>query len=173
MVLVVIYIALFCLCIYYSKPLIDNQYDIYAGISEQRLFDILSNNTVDNTYCLDCVSYHVGRETLKSYIKKQSLERMKKEDLKSARTIHNIVPIITSLITFVIFGGSKLIALISFSYSSFIFISVYIENISHVIILEVIVVFSSLIVFVKCCYAIYFAIIIVLIKKRWWNFFIC
>ena len=166
MILVLTYISLFCLCAYYSKPLFDNQFDIYDDMSEEKLFNIVTNMSSDDTYCFDCISYHIGSNALKTFIKKQSLEREKKVDLKNARTIYNIISIITLLITFVIFGGPKLIYFIQICCSCFIFISVYIENISHVIILEVIVVFSSLIVFLKCCYAIHFALIVVLEKKR-------
>jgi hypothetical protein len=166
MVLFLTYTLLFWLCAHYSKPLFDNQFDIYDDMSEQKLFNILINMSSDNTYCFDCISYHIGSDILKAFIKKQSLERKKKDDLKIARTIYNIISIVTSLITFVIFGGPKLIVFIQICCSCFIFISVYIENISHVIILEVIVVFSSLIVFQKCCYAIHFALIVVLEKKR-------
>jgi hypothetical protein len=166
MFLVFIYILLFSLCVYYSTPLFVNEYDTYDDINEQKLHEFLINITKDDTYCFDCVAYHIGGETLNSFVKKQSIERKRNLDLESARTIFNIISIVTSLMTFLIFGAPKLVSFISLCSLSCIFISIYVEHIFYVIIFEILVVFLSLIILLKCCYIIYYAIFVIETKKN-------
>ncbi len=73
----------------------------WADIDDEKLHEFFINITKDDTYCLDCIAYHIGGETLKLYVNKQSIERKRNPDLKSSRTIFNIIIfIVTSLMTF-------------------------------------------------------------------------
>jgi hypothetical protein len=138
-----------------------NEYDSYHDINDERLYQILTNMMNDNNYCFHCIEYHVGAETLQSFIEKKSICRKRNENLKVTRTIFNVLSIVTAFVTFIVFGGSKLIYFISFCSSSLIFASIYVESVSHVVIFETSAVLLSLIVFLKCLYVIHFAIIVI------------
>ncbi len=166
MLLVVIYVLLFSFCAFYSYPLVMNAYDSYHDINDERLYQILTNMMKDDNYCFHCIERHVGAETLQSFIEKNSISRERSENLKVTRTIFNVLSIVTSLVTFLVSGGSKLICFITLCSSSLIFVSIYVESVLHVVIFETSAVLLSLIVFLKCLYVIHFAIIVIEKQKN-------
>lgn len=143
-----------------------NQYDVYHDINDERLYQILTNMTKDDSYCFHCIEHHIGGDALKSFIEKQSVCKKRNETLQITRTVFNVLSVVTSLVTFIVFGGSKLIFVISFCSSSLIFASIYVKNDLHVVIFETSAVILSIIVLVKCFYAIYFEIIVIERKKN-------
>ena len=143
-----------------------NKYDYYHDIDDKRFYQILTNMTKDDNYCFHCIERHVGTEALQSYIDKDSITRDRNENLKVTRTLLNILSIVNSLATFIVFGGSKLICFIFFCSSSLIFASIYVETVSHVVIFETSAILLSLIIFLKCLYMIYFASIVIEKQKN-------
>lgn len=154
------------LCVFYSYPLVMGRHNVYNDYGDKQLHQMLLNLTTDNTYCFHCIQYHIGTEELKSFIENKSILREQNENLKTVRTLLNTLSIVTSTLTFIIFGGPKLIFFISSCSSSLILVSIYMENISHVVIFETSVVLLSLIVFLKLIYVILFAIILTEKKKN-------
>ena len=115
----------------------------------------------DNSYCFHCIEHYVGAKAVQSFIEKESIFWKRYENLKVTRTIFNVLSIVTSFVTFTVFGGSKLICFISFCSSPLIFASIYVGSGSHVVILETFAVLGSSIVFLKCFYVIYLAIVVI------------
>ena len=166
LLLLTIYVSLLSLCGFYSYPLIMNRNDAYHHINDERLYEILADMANDIHHCFHCIERHVGAKDLESFMGKKSVSRERNRNLKLACTIFNILSINTSFITFLVFGGSKLIYFISFCCSCLIFASIYVENNSDVIIFESSALIFSSIVFLKCFYAILFAIIVIERQKK-------
>jgi hypothetical protein len=130
-----------------------------------RLQAVLINMTQDDTLCFHCIQTHIGSDELQAFIQNKHIHTEMQENLKSFRTVFNILLITTSFITFIVFGGANLIFIISLCSSLFIFFSIYLNNISHIVIFEASVGLFSLIIFLKLSYAIVYAIILDQKKK--------
>ena len=156
-----VYMCLFVLCAYHSFPLLNNGGKTYSNMGDEKFFLLLSDIAEDTYSCQDCIQYHIGTEALKSFLEKQSLFIEEKKRVKVIRTILNILSISNSLITFMVLGGSEIITFISCCSTFSIVASIFVENVIHVVLLEVSVCVVSSVLLFKCCYLIVRAIIVI------------
>ena len=54
-----VYLLLDFACVFYSHPLLMNQYDRYHDINDDKLHTILTNMAKDNNYCFHCIEQQV------------------------------------------------------------------------------------------------------------------
>ena len=68
---------------FHSSPLFNHEYNEYDNYNDQQLHSFLINISKEDMYCVNCIQYHLGRETLQSFIEKESIEMKLSSDIKS------------------------------------------------------------------------------------------
>jgi hypothetical protein len=142
-----------------------DQYDSYTD-DDEKLCQIFVNITRDNKNCYYCMKEHFGENSFDAYMGKKFMLKERNRILTRTRTAFNTLSIISSLTTFIVFGGPKSIYFLSFCSACLVFASLHVEKYADLVIFELCAIFLSLIVFMKCAYAIHVAIIINERKKQ-------
>lgn len=122
------------------------------AIDDLKLNTILVNLSNDENTCFHCVQSHIGFYHLRKLIEQQQIRRERNEAFKGIRMLLNILSITNTIVTLLVYGGPKLIFLVTLFSSIGIFGSIYVEKVSHAVLFESAVVLVSAITLLKSLY---------------------
>lgn len=168
MFILIIYLVSFIACSIHSYPILiakEQEENPFYSIGNKKLIQILKNVSIDENFCFHCTQRHIGLSTLHSLIDKQQSYRAREEQLRTTRSMLNILSMINLLVIAFIFGGPKLISLISFLSSCSIFVSVIVEKLRDVVIFESSIILVSVVVLMKTFYVILYVVALIERKK--------